>query len=402
MANSRKAAPALLLATLAAGFAWAAARLLGQRLETGDVYPASSSLRADPAGSRALYEALRELNGRGVRRNFEPIDRLQAGPRTAVLLLGTQGWILEEAGRAEAERLESAVRSGTRLVIALSPAPSFRRRPELTVTPPPGTPTEKKGAGARPGRPTRRETDDDVGEVSLPNRWGFSLEAGDALDQPQPARLAAVEGAAGLPTAVPWRTGASFGKLHPAWRSVYVLGSKPVLIERPFGRGAIVLATDSAFAANATLKTARQPTLLLWLVGNRPEIVFDETHFGMGERSGLAALARRYRLHGLLAGLFLLAFLFVWKSAVVFAPAAGPPEAETAVTGRRAAEGLAAVLRRHVAPKDLSRACFVEWKKAFARSRPALARELSRTARDEDPVAAYRRARALAKEKRLP
>jgi hypothetical protein len=123
----------------------------------------------------------------------------------------------------------------------------------------------------------------------------------------------------------------------------------------------------------------------------------------MGQREGIAALARRYRLEGLFFGLLVLAVLFVWKSAAPFAPAPGPASGQSvAVKGRRASEGLAAALRRHIAPKDLSRICLEEWKKSFARTRPAAARELSRTAEEQDPVAAYNRARRLTREEGHP
>ena len=389
------------LLVLSAGFAWAAARLLELRLAAGDVYPASSSLRADPDGSRALYEALVELRGAAIRRNFEPIGRLRAGPRTTLLLLGAAPWSLGQVDRGEAEHLESVVRSGARLVIALSPIDGRLPPPEPTATPRAGKSDEKKGV--RPRRPRREEADEDLEGVSFAERWGFAFDRGEPLERPAPARLAAREAATSLPATVPWRSSASFARLDPAWRAVYTLDARPVVIERPFGRGSIVLVTDSGFAANATLKAGRQPKLLVWLVGDCVEVVFDETHLGMGERSGIVALARRYRLEGLFAGLVLLALLFVWKNAVAFAPASGPPAGTVAgVTGRRAAEGLAAVLRRHVAPRDLSRNCLAEWKKAFARSRPALARQLSRAALDQDPVAAYRKASVIAKEKRLP
>jgi hypothetical protein len=403
VASPRRGVAALLLAALGAGFAWGAAQLLERRFAEGDVYSASSSLKADPDGARALYEALRELRGAGVRRNFEPLGRLTAGPRTTLLLLGTQPWSLEQADRREADRLDSAVRSGTRLVIAMSPI-SSRQSPQPAATPKAERP-EKKGVPSRVRpRPARRGgEDEDAADVSLWKRWGLSFEPGEPFNEPVLARLEAGMQASELPAVVSWHSETAFAKLDPAWRVVYTLKSKPVLIERTLGRGSIVFASESSFAANATLKAARQPALLAWLVGDRPEIVFDETHFGMGHQEGIAALARRYHLEGLFFGLLTLAVLFVWKSAVPFAPAPGPPSGQSAaVAGRRASEGLVAALRRHIASRDLSRICFQEWKKAFARSRPAAVRQLSRIAAEPDPVAAYNRARRLTKEKGEP
>ena len=46
-----------------------------------------------------------------------------------------------------------------------------------------------------------------------------------------------------------------------------------------------------------------------------PLVVFDEEHNGLRDNPGIASLARKYRLHGVIAGLILLAGLFVWKKA---------------------------------------------------------------------------------------
>ena len=394
--RSRRGA-ALLLIGLSAAFAWGVSRLIALRLAAGDVYPAYSSFRADPEGARAFYEALGELPGVTARRNHGPVRQLGAGPKTALLFLGTAPWSLEHASTADVEELETAARSGARLVITLVPRPWFDVPAEPTAAPG-GKKSEKKRR--------KSSSDDDEPEeflgVSLPERWGFRLLSGESVaETPRvAARLAPDPPAASLPATVPWTGAATVETSDPAWRVIYRRGSRPVLIERRMGHGSIVLSADSTFLSNGALKTARRPELLVWLLDGCTDIVFDETHLGMEQRSGIAGLARRYRLHGLLAGLLFVALLFVWKSAVPFAPASGGPDAGAAVTGRRASEGLAAVLRRHVAPRALAGACLSEWSKSFARSRPGLASRLSGMAAGQDPVAAYNRAAALEKESR--
>jgi Domain of unknown function (DUF4350) len=388
--------PTLLLVLLGLGFAWGVSRLIALRLAVGDVYPAYSSLRADPEGTRAFYEALGELSGVTVRRNYEPPGRLRTGPKTALLFLGTHPWSMEHVSRAETQELETAVRSGTRLVVTLVPRAWLEVAPEPTVTPGSQKSRKKRDSG---------DEDDEVPEglrgISLPERWGFRIESGEFAEQSPrvPARLAP-DAAPGLPATVPWKGAATIRTQDPAWKVVYRQGTNAVLVERRMGRGSIVLAADSTFVANGALKTARRPGLLVWLLDGCTELVFDETHLGMERRTGIAGLAQRYRLQGLIGGLIFLALLFVWKTAIPFAPASGGSAENAAVTGRRASEGLIAVLRRHVGPRELSRACFSEWTKSFARSRPELAIELSRSALGENPVAAYNRAAALEKESR--
>lgn len=389
----------LLLVALAAGFAWGVSRLITHRLAGGDVYPPYSSLRADPQGTRAFYEALGELPGITARRNYEPLGRLGAGPKTTLLFLGTHPWSLEHVSRVETEELETAVRSGARLVVTLVPGAWFEVTPEPTVTQGSSKSKSKK----------KRDSDEDDEDLleelhgfSLPERWGFRVGTVEFLEQSPrvPARLSPDAAAPGLPATAPWKGAATIQTLDPAWKVVYTHGSKAVLVERRMGRGSIVLAADSTFVSNGALRADRRPGLLVWLLGESTDLVFDETHLGMERRTGMAGLAQRYRLQGLIGGLILLALLFVWKSAIPFAPASGEAGDHAAVTGRRASEGLAAVLRRHVARRDLSRACLSEWTRSFARSRPALAIELSHSALGEDPVAAYNRAAALEKESR--
>jgi len=350
----------LLLAVLAGGFAWGVSRLITRRLAGGDVYPPFSSLRADPEGARAFYEAL------GV-------------------------------SRVETEELETAVRSGARLVVTLVPRTWFEMAPRPTVTP------DSSKNKSRKKRESDEDDEDLLSELrglSLPERWGFRVQSFDVIGRSTrvPARLAPGAATPGLPATVPWQGASTIETLDPGWKVVYTHGSKAVLVERRMGRGSIVLAADSTFVSNGALRAERRPELLVWLLGESTDLVFDETHLGMERRTGIAGLAQRYRLQGLVGGLILLALLFVWKSAIPFAPASGRTGEVAAVTGRRASEGLAAVLRRHVARRDLPRACLSEWAKAFARSRPELAIELSRIAPGEDPVAEYNRAAALEKE----
>ena len=76
-----------ILAVLAALFLYGLAELYQRRLVSGDIYPVYSSLRADPLGTKLLYESLGELGRFELRRSFEPLDRFHAGGAT-VLYIG--------------------------------------------------------------------------------------------------------------------------------------------------------------------------------------------------------------------------------------------------------------------------------------------------------------------------
>jgi hypothetical protein len=129
--------------------------------------------------------------------------------------------------------------------------------------------------------------------------------------------------------------------------------------------------------------------------------VFDESHFGIVDTSGVATLMRQYHLQGLVAGLILLAMLFIWKNSTSLLPADRDEKLTEVVAGKDAASGFVNLLRRNIAPVDLLATCFTEWKKSSdlggpsspLRHRQAEAifqAENAAAPRDRNPVAAYR------------
>jgi hypothetical protein len=142
--------------------------------------------------------------------------------------------------------------------------------------------------------------------------------------------------------------------------------------------------------------------LLAWLIGANQHIVFDEAHFGVVETPGVAMLMRKYRLHGLAAGLLLLAGLFIWKNASRLVPPHAEPDRPDYIAGKDSAAGFVNLLRRSIPPRDLLTVCFAEWKKSTGpagqysvpRRQQAEAEfqaENSRPARDRNPIATYKK-----------
>jgi hypothetical protein len=157
------------------------------------------------------------------------------------------------------------------------------------------------------------------------------------------------------------------------WQVLATVDDKPVLVERRFGKGSIVVATDSVFASNEALSKAPVPEFLAWLIGNAHRVIFDETHLGTQENPGIMTLARRYHLHGFFLGGVLLFALFVWQSSSSLVPATDDvgPRA-SAVTGQGAVAGLVSLLRRGVSRSRLLQTCFDEWERNHAHPSPAL------------------------------
>jgi hypothetical protein len=220
-------------------------------------------------------------------------------------------------------------------------------------------------------------------------------------------------GDAPLPDKLPWHSAMFFSDLDGKWRSLFAVGTRPVLIEKQHGLGSIVLLADSYLLSNEAMRVDRQAVLLSWLLGRSKSVVFDETHFGVTEKPGVMALARKYRLHGLMIGLIFLAGLFVWKNSSPFAPGSSTSSTgswDQPVGGRDSTTGFIKILRRSVAAANLSTVCFEQWMVMHTRdrSRAKLERmqtlvqaEQTRPPRERDPVRTYQQLARIWNERKL-
>ena len=124
----RPAPTALLALLLASALVYGVAQLFTLRLERGDVYPPYSTLRSDPLGAKAIYEALDELPGCDVRRSFRPLIRLHPASPVTLIYAGIKRQ--SEWGEEEFRELQSLVASGTRVVFAFTPDEALEKRDE--------------------------------------------------------------------------------------------------------------------------------------------------------------------------------------------------------------------------------------------------------------------------------
>jgi len=301
-------------------------RLMLLRFEAGDVYPPYSSLRTDPLGTKALYQALDELPGVRASRNHVPLRRLpEDGAGKALLLLGRA----EGEPRPEEQafmfsdpevdqRLRAFAESGGRVVIA-GPV-------EMLVA---------FGANQVPDTEDKRPDGNAVREANVP-----------------------AEGR------LPWHTHAYVAATDPDWRTIYAFNGQPVVMERSVGHGSVVALSEAYVLSNEALRRDRAPKLLAWLVGPADEVIFDEAHLGVAEQTNIAALARRHGLDGVFAALLLLAALFLWKSATSFLPKDAALRARlsgASVSGRGLGAGLHNLLRKSVPPSKLLDTCVQQW-----------------------------------------
>src|SRR5206468_3145794 len=95
-----------------------------------------------------------------------------------------------------------------------------------------------------------------LGEVALEKRWGVGLDLvelqqGDN-DVYRPASVVN-KTSLPLPATLAWHSALVFTNLDKSWRTIYARGKNAVVIERRFGRGTVVLASDSYFLSNEAM-----------------------------------------------------------------------------------------------------------------------------------------------------
>jgi len=311
MRGARSVAVVLLLA---AGFTWGILRLLHTQFVAGDFYPEYSSLRSDPKGAKLLFDSLSRMPGLSVSRNYMPLDYFPG--TAAVLLLGVSPVSLDKDFLQRAEDLAGR---GNRVVTAMM----F----ESGDLPKDQSPIEKA--------------------------WHVRL-----VVDPKP------------------KHGHRLSFSAPAeWLVRERDGSQILAIERAFDKGSVLLLAESGDFSNESVIGSDRLERVSAAIGPYTRVAFDESHFGIAESGSVVGLVRRFRLVGLALGLVMVGALALWKNASAF-----PPRGDTGrnagatgqqYTGRTSFEGLVALLRRHVRPKDVVPICWEEWWKANRREVPA-------------------------------
>ena len=375
----RRYFPVVLLIASLAALAFGIVELFELRFQAGDVYPAYSSLRADPLGTMAFYESLSGLPGFSLQRDFSTENRLPEASGTTYFHIAGSPALWQRPSDAILREVEQFANSGGRLAVLFYPQPAGRLPPKETGV----------------------------------ERWGVDLQMVDlekGRDGVYKPDVAHKETNAPGPDALNWHSGLVFANLNPAWKPIYMRGDGAVMIERTFGRGSVVMATDSYFVSNEAMLQDREAALLSWLVGSNRNVVFDEAHFGLTESPGVATLMRKYGLHWFVAGLLLLAGLFVWMNSVSLVPLHTYRQSENYVAGKDAAAGFHNLLRRSIPKRDLLATCFNEWKKSvlqtgkysadrIRRAEAAFQAESSLPEKHRDPVRTYQTISAILRTK---
>jgi hypothetical protein len=367
----------LALASLLGFGVW---QLLSLRYEVGDVYPPYSTLRSDPLGSRALYDAFDELPEVRCRRNFEVLERMGSGADTSLFILGADWDDFDLTEEDEALLLDRFMKSGGRLVVV------FRGRLGESIF---RQSSRKAGARRLSLRKPQSGPPKPAGsKIQLEKRWGIGLDyptfptnsiAEDGTIKP--VIVSRAEGPTALPGTLEWRSAMVF-KVHTntvppeAWRHVYLRDGNPVVAERSFGRGSLVLMSDAFLVSNEALWKDRQVEVLRWLAGSSRRLIFDETHLGVAEKAGIATLFRRYQLFWVVGAALVVFGLAIWRNSSPLVPTLDDDPVALAREGRDSRSGLVNLLRRTIPPAEVLGYCFREWRKSGQARRQVSAERL--------------------------
>ena len=378
--------------------------LFSLRFQVGDVYPPYSSLRSDPLGTKVLYNSLANLDDRNLNRNYQSISRITGDKDTTLFFIGLDSFWTLRMGNHVYQSISGLIASGGRLVIAFSPKHRFFEmihtdEKENEESEKEAEENTKEQEEQKKDKATNKTKENDFTTyTSLSERWGFNIAYAEKQDKVAADLIKNPENIS-FPSSITYHSKRYFTELDDSWKIIYALGEHPILIERRFGVGSIVLYADSYILSNEAMVSERHPTILTWIVGKGRDIIFDESHFGIRESMGIATLARKYGLHGLFLVLLVMAGLFIWKNALPFIPPEDTyqPTKKDSTLVRDHHDGLVRILQRNITSKDITTVCVREWEKSIAKGKDFLQTKVKRIKEiinkpqsSKDPVSAYR------------
>jgi uncharacterized protein DUF4350 len=325
----------ILIGLMAALFVVVGVQMFKVRAEVNGVYPEYSSFRADPKGYRILFETLSILPSIHVERSEQPLSELSSGNGKILMEAGLlpSGWPAEET-----KILNDWMANGGTLLVTLN-SRQFDSNEELSRRDP--TPPENKRLH---------------GEVDKVESWGIRiLWSRQSLTTQLQSNLFADQSS--------WAGHLYIQPTQSDWEVLAKARDLPVVLQRKFGAGKLVLLADSYPLSNLALAAHRNAGLVSWLFPQHSTVIFDETHFGIVEHPGIIGLARKYGLDGAFVAILGLAALYLWASRYSLRPVRRlQPDSEPAVRGAGGIEIFTNLLRRTLPPADLCAICLQIWK----------------------------------------
>jgi hypothetical protein len=328
--------------------------------DKSDNLPRYSSLRADPLGTKIFYESLSDLSDLDVQRNFKSYYQLPTDYKYTFFFLGpTVDSFFKNINKNDFKKLHGLIQKGNRLIFALTPdqKSSSARKAQKAIS--------QRG---EKGEKEEEKEDDEVkeerikkGKDFLKKSWDICfLETSDkSKDYHEKLLLSITPDSSNIP----WNSNIHF-ETGEEWNTILKDNNKNLIVERAVGKGSLVFLSDSYLLSNEAMFNDRNSWFLSWLIGNNKNIIFDEVHLGIVHKTKVIELAKRYKLHGFLFGLIILAALYIWKNFSFFIPNEQPSKETKNITlGKDTSSGFVQLLERSIPKEDISKICKNEWLK---------------------------------------
>jgi hypothetical protein len=406
--------PIVAFAAVSAIFFVVTLNLLVEHFNRGNEFAPYSSFRTDPLGMKIFHDALKKHPGLTVERFLSSIENLPDGKDKTLFICGADQ---SPDAPKTINALESFAKKGGRIVITFRPEQATEKTDKEIERNKDKDGSKNNGEESKKDNPASKADNADIDGskeqntnkdapptehnktepssnptrppwfdeyVSIEKPWGFRYaiveEPPPSLDedaQPFSRKVEKVPEnpnapfavSASLPGSLTWRSALFFNDLAREWRVIYQwrmeqnLAPYPVVIERTFGEGSVVLCSDAFPLSNEAMSKDRQAEFLSWLTGASTTVLFEESHLGNMLQANTMSLAWKYHLHGVVASLIILALLYIWKNVGSLTPKKDLIEEDLRVAKDHAA-ALANLLRRSVPRKRLLEICVQEWRKS--------------------------------------
>jgi len=331
----------ILIGLMAALFAIVGVQMFKVRAEVNGVYPEYSSFRADPKGYRILFETLSRLGSIQVERFEQPLTELPSGAGKILVLAGVPPSGLSTDQNKLLD--DWTAKGGTMLIAFSSLSPASLRA------------TERDGGEtqAAPGPQENKPVRDEVGKS---DSWGIRIFwSKQTLQTELQSNLFADR--------FSWAGHLYIQPTKSDWEVMAKARDLPVVLQRKFGAGKLVLLADSYPLSNVALAAHRNAALVSWLFPQHSTVIFDESHFGIVNHPGIIGLARRYGLDGAFVAILALGLLYLWANRYSLKPVRRRrADSQPAVRGIGGNEIFTNLLRRTLPTKDLCTICLQIWK----------------------------------------
>jgi len=366
--SSLRTALAALLLLLLFGVA---IKVFSIRFESGSLYPPYSTRRADPVGTKALYETIHQLFPDSTHREEDPVrfEQTVLGPSSLMFLIGVSTSSFA-SGTLNWDELHTKLSSGATVVIATRPTKKnkFAQNPSTQEE----TENDTDEEAASDEETTREIAELESTEANHLSLQEFLLDSGVSIKTFEKGRIQNVEThLLATPLLPDFHSPLALKSINyldldqaELWTTLYAIDETPVVASKSVGSGTLIISADSYPFTNEGLLNNSNSEFFAWLLKEKESIRFIELHLGVTRSKGLIFLAREHGFESTLILALLAAIAFIWSSS--FSPS---PKIEIepfdlladSSKGKTSNTGLQNLLRDAYEENAIAQAAYLQW-----------------------------------------